>query len=161
MVKPNVIRKIRPARTYTYKELAIVTGRCEATIRAWAKDGMRVLMASAPHLILGSDARDYLTRRFKANPPKLKIGEVRCFTCQARKMLTFGLAEITPNDPKGWRMRGLCSACGGMCSRIIAERDIPFHAKKLGIEIAGGIQAYSSTTPPTQTFTSTEQNHDA
>lgn len=160
MVKPSFIRKIRPSKTYTYKELASVVCKSEATTRAWAKDGLRVLKATKPHLILGSDARAYLNKRFNTKGPKLKIGEAPCFTCKARRMLTVGLAEIRPNSPKGWRMFGLCSVCGAMCSRIIAERDIPFHAKKLGIEITAGIQAYSNKAPLTQTFTSKEQNYD-
>ena len=140
MVRAGVIRKIKMAKSYSYSELATITGRCEATVRGWAKDDMRVLTDCKPHLILGSDARAYLEKRFHTKRPKLKIGEARCFTCQEIRMLEIGLAEILPRHPSGQSLCGLCSVCGGMCSRWISERDMPFHAKKLGIDLNTGIQ---------------------
>lgn len=128
MVKASIIRKIRPAKSYTYAELARVVGKSEATVRNWARSGMTVLKAAKPHLILGSDARSYLTNRFHSKKPKLRIGEVRCFTCQTRRMLAWGMAQVLPNRPAGRRLVGLCEKCGGKCSRVIAERDIPLHA---------------------------------
>lgn len=141
MSRAGAIRKIKAAKSYTYAELARVTGKSEATVRIWGKDGMRVMVEGRPHLILGSDARAYLEARFLKSRTKLKIGEARCFHCSCRRMLEPEVAEIVPKRPTGWCLRGLCSHCGGLCSRWIAERDIPLHAKKLSIDLYSGIQA--------------------
>lgn len=151
MVKAGVIRKIKRAKNYTYAELARVTGKSEATIRNWSKDDMRVLKNGTPHIVLGSDARDYLLKKFHTNKSKLRIGQIRCFTCQAKKMLEIGVAEILPKTPSGWQLRGLCECCGNLGSRWVAERDIPLHAKKLDIEFNTESQAYSGSPFPIQT----------
>lgn len=140
MVKAGIIRKIRPAKAFTYAELATLTGKCEATIRQWEKDGMRALKTSKPHLIIGSDARDYLTKRFHPKRQKMAPGEVHCFKCKTRRQLETGLADIVPNTSKGWRLEGLCTVCEKLCSRIISESEIPLHAEKLGLEGMSGFK---------------------
>lgn len=141
MVRLSIIRKIRPSRSYAYSELANLIGKCEATVRSWVKDGMPALTSQKPHLILGSDARDYLTKRFHTKKHKLEIGQVRCFKCGDRRMLEQGLAEIVPNGPSGWRLEGLCSECGTLCSRIIKASERSLHAEILELEFNEEIQA--------------------
>jgi len=158
MVKAGVFCKIKKAKSYTISELANLTKKSEATVRKWTKDGMPILKDCKPHLIIGVDARVFLKKRYHATKRKLKIGEIRCFTCQDRKMLAFGMAEIVTREPSGWQLRGVCECCGSLGSRWIAERDIPLHAKKLGIENTAGIQAYSG--PPFSIQTSISEGQD-
>lgn len=134
MVKASLIKKIRQSRSYTYAELANLTGKCEATVRGWGKEGMHVLNEHKPHLVIGSDAKEFLNKRFHANKQNLAIGEVQCFTCRDRRSLEPGLAEFTRNGPNGWRLVGLCSVCGNICNRIVKKDEIPLHAEKLGVE---------------------------
>lgn len=150
MVKRGVIRKIKKAKSYTNAELARLTDKSEATVRKWAKDGLPTLQNCRPHLIIGEDARLFLEARYHGQKRKLKIGEIRCFTCQQRKMLAFGMAEIVIREPSGWQLRGTCACCGNLGSRWVAERDIQLHAKILGIEINAKIQAYSGAPFPIQ-----------
>ncbi len=148
MVRAGTIRKIRRSKTYSYAELAIATGRCEATVRGWVKRGMRVLDGSIPHLIIGSDARDFLTAQLRPKKPKMALGEVCCFKCKQRHVPKGDLAELLPNGPNGWRLAALCP-CGAMCSRIVAQGDLRGHAEKLGLQLGGVNQAYSITHSPT------------
>lgn len=147
MVRRGTIRKIKTSQSYTYAELARLVGKCQATVRGWASMGLPVLKCSKPHLILGSEARTYLTQRFHATKPKMQIGEVRCFTCQRRRPLEDGLAEIVPHSGKGWRLQGLCAECGGMCSRLIADHEVALHARKLSLETATGFKPMPSANP--------------
>jgi len=82
MVRAGIIRKIKNGKSYTSSELARLTGKSEATVRKWTKDGLAVMKDRKPHLIIGADARAFLRDRYHAKKRKLKIGEIRCFTCQ-------------------------------------------------------------------------------
>ena len=63
-------RRIKSHRSYTVNECAEGLGVHKNTLRAWIKDGLPVLSAGRPLLILGANLKAFLEERYaSANSP--------------------------------------------------------------------------------------------
>lgn len=115
---------VKASRSYDVIEAARVLGRTPSTIRHWIKDGLEVLAARKPYLILGQAIRDYIRAKSASRKTPLAQDELYCFSCKvARRPRKQAVTVIAQND-KTLRLSGACTSCGCTCSRIISASKV-------------------------------------
>ena len=123
MARPKASR-LKAHRSYTVEELAETLGKTEQTIRRWIKDGLPALIDRRPALVLGCDAKDYLTQRTKSKRQPLGTGELFCLSCKEPTQPAFDVAEYAPLSDSHGRISAFCTRCECPCPRIIRGSDI-------------------------------------
>lgn len=125
---------IKASLTYDISEAAAALGKSTATIRNWVKDGLPIMTACKPYLILGADLRTYLRAKLKASKTRLKPDELYCLSCrEGRKPL--GMAVVClPNTAKTSRLSGICDHCGTSASRLISKAKTEVFAQTFDFE---------------------------
>lgn len=125
MPRAGSTARVKSLHQYRVEEAAEAVGVTHQTIRAWIKQGLPVLTAKRPTLILGWALKDFLSQaRAKRHRP-LQVGEVFCLRCKEPRPLALGLAEYAPISERHGKMRALCSHCEGVCFRFVALADVP------------------------------------
>jgi len=137
MAKRINASRIKQNLTYTIAEAADVLDVSIATIRNWIKQGLPIETGQRPFLIYGVDLRDFIRNRKQARRYKLREGELGCFSCDASRLPLNALAVYTTLTTKTGRLSGVCSACGGKCSRIISNAKLPVFFSILKIHFNG------------------------
>ena len=138
MPKKTDPRRLRSSLTYTVLELANALDRNPGTIRGWIKQGLPVLNSSRPTLILGSDAKDFLTKRQNAAKRPLKDDELLCLTCHEPRRPFEGLVDLHSEVGKPSRIVGFCEACEGVCSRVVGKAQIAQLSKFFEVQFHQG-----------------------
>lgn len=136
-------RRINPSRikqslTYTIGEAAEELDVSVATIRNWIRKGLPIETGKRPYLIYGVDLREFIRQNSKARKYKLYDGELGCFSCNASRPPLNGVAAYAPLTVKTGRLSGVCSVCGGKCSRIISTAQLSEFSEILEIQINDG-----------------------
>lgn len=125
MTKRADPRRLRGAMNYTAAELALVLEVSVGTIRTWIKQGLRTLRNSRPTLILGSDAKEFLSDRKQSRRKPLEPDQVYCFTCKDARNFFDGMVQLDRPPGKPARIIGFCACCEGPCSRVVGAKQIP------------------------------------
>ena len=121
MARRPTYRAVRAARTYTIEEAAMTLGVTVGTIRNWVKDGMPIMKAQRPYLILGEALRDFLQDRSKGGKVVLELSQLYCLTCKAARVPMGMMVDAIPQTATTARLMGLCEVCGGTCNRMISR----------------------------------------
>lgn len=118
-------RKIKANRQYKYDEAAEALGVSVPTVRAWRAQGLRVLVAQKPHLIVGADLKAFLDNRRTVHKRVLGPDEVLCMSCKV-PVKPFGMMVdyVGVTTTRGW-LETLCGVCEGRCIRIVSAEDLP------------------------------------
>lgn len=119
---------VKASLTYEVGEAAAALGKSEATIRNWIKDGLPVMASKKPCLISGQVLRDYIRAKSKGAKTTLGPDQLYCLSCQEGCKPLSMAVEITPNNDKTDRLKGVCETCGGFASRIISKSKSPHFA---------------------------------
>lgn len=138
--RPNP-RAIRAARTYTIEEAASALGVTTGTIRAWVKDGLPLMRAQRPFLILGDALRTYLQSRAQAAKAPLREDQLYCLSCKAGRTPLGLMVDCMPQTAKTARLLGLCEVCGGTCNRMISRSRIEHFSGIFSLAIKEGQEA--------------------
>ncbi|WP_424991163.1 helix-turn-helix domain-containing protein [Fluviibacterium sp. S390] len=125
MAKRLKLRVLRSNRTYTIFELAQLLGVSVACVRSWARDGLPLLTAQRPYLILGSAARDYLQQREHRAKVPLQPNQLYCLSCRAARRPWGNMVDLIEQEGATARIMGLCAQCQTPCNRMIARARIP------------------------------------
>jgi hypothetical protein len=112
---------VKAALTYEVGEAAKALGKSPATIRNWIKDGLPVMASQKPCLISGAALRDFLRAKYRAAKSPLAPDELYCLSCRVGRNPVGFAVEVSPNTAKTTRLKGLCSQCGAVSSRIISN----------------------------------------
>ncbi|WP_105514068.1 helix-turn-helix domain-containing protein [Defluviimonas denitrificans] len=124
MAKRPSARRIRAARTYTIEEAAQALGVSTGTIRAWVRDGLPLMKARRPFLILGDALRQFLTARATGAKVALQPGQLYCFSCKVGREPMGRMVDCIPQTARTARLVGLCAHCGGTCNRMVSRTKI-------------------------------------
>jgi hypothetical protein len=125
MAKRSNPRAIKAARTYTMLEGADALGVSVGTVRGWIRQGLPVMKAQRPYLILGDALRYFLEhRRGKAKAP-LAPNQLYCLTCKQAQTPMGMMVDCLPQTTKTARLVGLCAVCNGICNRMVSRTDLP------------------------------------
>ena len=111
---------VKASRTYDVLEAARALGRTPATIRHWIKDGLEVLAARKPYLILGQSIRDYIRAKSASRKKPLSQDEIYCLSCRAGRRPLDMAVTLHAQTRKTCRINGICDTCGAPMSRIIS-----------------------------------------
>lgn len=118
-------RGLSKDRTYTLKMAARTIGSSEATIRKYAKQGLRVIRDSRPYLVRGADLIEFLQKREAANRNEMAGGQFFCMTCKAPRSAVQASITFEAYSALTGRLSGLCGACGGKVGRFCKASDAP------------------------------------
>lgn len=133
MAKRVSARRIKKHRLYTYEEAAEALGVTPQTVRSWRGDGLPVLTAKIPHLIMGHALKEFVAQRtIKAKQP-LADDEVFCLRCKAPRKPYGMMADYVSMADQSGRLEALCEVCEGRCIRMVRAADIPRLSKNLEI----------------------------
>ena len=118
-------RRIKSDRTYDYREAAEAVEVTVQTIRAWRKQGLRVMTDKRPFLVLGADLKAFIRESKQARKTPLSIGRFYCMSCKGPRAPAYDIADYEPKSATHGRLTAFCAACGGSCSRIVRRSDLP------------------------------------
>ena len=114
----NNIRRIKAKRSYSFKEIGEVLNIHTGTAQGWRKQGLAVIdETSKPYLVIGSDLKEFISKRVSKRKCILRAGEFYCMTCKmARRSLLDRLCiEITGKKlgktTKQAFIKGVCEIC--------------------------------------------------
>ncbi len=121
MAKRADPRRLRAAQTYTVPELARALGSSTGSVRNWIRKGLPALTSRRPTLILGSDAKEFLTNRKQAKKCVLRPDEVYCLKCKGPRKFFDNMVQLEQVPGKPFRIIGFCATCEGVASRVVGE----------------------------------------
>ena len=131
-------RRLRSSLTYTVLELADALDRRPGTVRGWIKQGLPILNSSRPILILGRDAKDFLTARRRAAKRPLNDDQLFCLICKQPRRPFEGLVDLHRETGKPSRIVGFCEECEGVCSRVVSKAQIARLSENFNISFDKG-----------------------
>ncbi|MCV2872722.1 helix-turn-helix domain-containing protein [Defluviimonas sp. WL0050] len=114
---------MRSAQTYTVPELARTLGVTGA-VRGWIRQGLPALNTQRPTLIMGSEAKEFLTERRQAKKRPLHPDEVYCLSCKAPRKFFENMVQLEQLPGKPVRITGFCAICEGSASRVVGAAQI-------------------------------------
>ena len=129
------IRDILSHLNYSIEQAAETTGVSQQTIRRWCQEGLPVMTAKRPHLIIGADLKEFIKERRRPKTGVTPVGHFRCMTCKAVGPPAIAVADYAALSDKHGMLHSLCGACEGATTRIISRADLTVWAETL--EIAG------------------------
>lgn len=131
-------KRIKQNLTYTIAEASEELDVSVATIRNWIKQGLPIEKGQRPFLVYGVDLREFIRSKSIARKYKLADGELGCFACKASRPPLEGVATHSPVTAKTGRLAGICSVCGGKCSRIVSNTQLSEFSNLLEIHFNDG-----------------------
>ena len=124
MAKRADPRRLRSAQTYTVPELARALGVSTGTVRGWIRRGLPALTTQRPTLIVGSEAKDFLTERRQAKKRALLSDQVFCMYCKEPRQFLENMVQLEQVPGKPARITGFCATCEGSVSRVVGAAQI-------------------------------------
>ena len=114
----NNIRRIKAKRSYSFKEIGEVLNVHTGTAQRWRKQGLTVIdEISKPYLVIGSELKEFISKRVSKRKCILRAGEFYCTTCKMgrRSLLDKLYIEITDKKlgkiTKQTFIKGVCEIC--------------------------------------------------
>lgn len=121
--RPNP-RAIKVARCYTIPEGADALGVAVGTVRGWIRQGLPVMTAQRPYLILGDALRNFLEDRRVRATALLEADQLQCLTCKQGQRPYGMMVDCIPQTAKTARLVGLCEVCGHTCNRMVSRANL-------------------------------------
>lgn len=121
MAKRYRTQKIRIHQTYEVWEVAEVLGATSQTVRKWMANGLSVLNAKRPALILGIELKSYLDTKQAKAKQRMALGECMCMSCRCPRMPYGMMVDYIPMTTTTGRIEALCDECGAVCMRFISH----------------------------------------
>lgn len=116
---------LRPAQSYSPKEIAIALDVAETTVRVWIRERKLPAMTKGnPHLVLGSDVVAFLEKKRNKKPP-LTDDQFRCMCCRTARKALGGMADFKATSTHLGHLSALCEVCETTMSKGAAVRDLP------------------------------------
>jgi hypothetical protein len=114
MAKIN-IKLISAHMSYTILELSGQMRVNPKTVRRWIDDGLKIIPGSENRiLVMGCDAKNFLSAKRLKRKIKLNRNQFRCFRCRAARYAKRGSITIVGNQKKA-----ICRVCNGKMCRTI------------------------------------------
>jgi len=134
MALPNPFH-VKIHRNYTIEDIAALFQLHKNTVRSWVKQGLPVIDSNRPMLILGSDLREYLQSKRKANKTPCKLNELYCVSCKAQKEPALNMTEFKAINEQTGRLIGLCPTCDSVMNKFISQSKLSAIQAKLEVTI--------------------------
>lgn len=129
---------VKAALTYDVNEAAAALGKTPATIRNWVKGGLPIMSSRKPYLISGAAIREYLRAKYKAAKRPLGSEEFFCPSCRNGQKPLDMAATLSPMTARTSLLKGICSQCGGICTRMVSNAKVADFARTFTIKEEAG-----------------------
>jgi excisionase family DNA binding protein len=127
-------RRIKGKYSYTIEEAARALSLHRNTVRNWVRrGGLAAMTGSRPHLILGAVLIEFLKARRLRAKRKCGLGELYCLKCRAPRQPVAELIEHRPMASDRSRIVAICSTCGRLMQRFVANRNLEASLRELGV----------------------------
>ena len=127
------VRDIQGHLSYSIDEAAEKAGVTKQTIRRWCSEGLPVMMAKRPYLIIGADLKEFIKERRRSKSGSTPVGHFRCMTCKAIGPPVIPIADYFPLSKKHGILHALCGQCEGATTRIVSNADLTVWAATMEI----------------------------
>lgn len=138
--RPNR-RAIKGVRSYTVPEAASALGVTVGTVRNWIRNGLPVLNAKRPTLILGAVLREYVDQQRTKHKVALAPDQLYCLTCKMPRTPYGLMLDYIPRNERTGRLTGLCEVCGGTCNRIASRASLARLSAIFDVAVRGASEA--------------------
>lgn len=118
-------RNVRPRKhfVYTVDDLMTLYGVARNTVSNWVKEGLNPSDGTTPYMFNGSEVKRFHDARRLTSEAALRLGEFKCLACKSRMFPDpKSLARFLPGHARV-SLRGTCSSCGKVVSKIVNETD--------------------------------------
>ena len=119
------LRLAKIHRNSTIEEVARLFGVHRQTVRNWIKGGLPALTKRKPHLILGSELRQFLINRRQASKRRCAPGELYCLRCREPRRPAGDMLDYLPRTIVSGNLRGIRPVCSALihCNVALAKVD--------------------------------------
>ena len=128
-------RRIKSLRSYTFEEAARDLGVHRNTVRHWVKAGLPVINDKRPHLIIGGDLAEFLTRRREARRRPCQQGQMYCLKCRKPQDPAGRMADFVASSPTAGALVGICPTCSRLMYRRVSVARLSEAAGALDVQI--------------------------
>ena len=142
---PNLV-KIH--RNYTVEEVANLFSVHKNTVRLWVKDGLAINDDKRPMLILGSNLKQYLQSKRKANKRKCLPYEIYCVRCRLPQLSAENMVDYEPINCSMGRLIGLCPSCNGIINKYFNIAKLEQIQGKLDITLPKALKHINESIKP-------------
>lgn len=118
---PNRVKIHRP---YLVEEIASLLDVSLATVRRWLRAGLKAIDARRPLLIQGKELRRFARWWRSRHKRRCEPGQMYCLRCRVPRWPLQGEAELVAQNEICGQLRGACSVCGSLMSRLVAYRSL-------------------------------------
>lgn len=118
--KRKDMRRIKSARLYRIKELALSIGVSKATVRRWIRHGLPSLSTGPNRLIEGEKAKAWLKQRQAQRKKKCGHKQMYCMKCKLPRSPRYRSVGMQPQGPKRFAVSARCAVCGTKMFRIFS-----------------------------------------
>ncbi len=118
---------IKLRHTYLLEEIALKQKVHIRTVRAWIKEGLKIVEGLYPYLVLGYDLKNFLKAKRTRRKCKLNHDEFWCVKCRTARKSLENKVEIKysgmtiGNNLKEFVIQGKCEICGTKLNRFSNE----------------------------------------
>lgn len=133
----HAIGSIRPTSTYSVTEIRALLRVHENTVRAWIRDGLKVLDDIYPAVVHGTALREFLRALKDRQKRTCAANELYCFGCHAPREPAAGSIRFVARNSKQLMITAECVECGTGLNRVgsvsrLAEYEAAFAQPEQG-----------------------------
>ena len=137
MPKQARLTGIKSLRSYTIAEAAQAAGVTARTIRAWSRNGLRLMDSERPVLIRGDDLIDHIKAQRKNGKVNTGPGEFYCLACRAARKPAGNMTDCTVNSHRATLM-ALCNTCETAMFKPVSKARLPGLERIMDLTIKEG-----------------------
>ena len=119
------INLIKQTLSYSVIEIAELFNLHKRTVQTWLQEGLPKIDNKRPFLVLGSELKEFISRKQKKRKKKCKQDEFYCCKCREVRQSRNNLVSIKILNEKSGLIKGICNQCNTKINKI-------FPIKKLG-----------------------------
>jgi hypothetical protein len=134
MPKQARLTGIKSLKCYTITEAAHAAGVTPRTIRAWSRNGLRLMDSCRPVLIRGDDLLNHMKAQRQNRKAKTGPGEFYCLSCKAARKPAGNMADCTITGHRATLM-ALCNSCETAMFKPVSKARLPALARILDLTI--------------------------
>ena len=128
-------RRIKIHRSYTVEQLAQVLSCHKNSIWLWLKHGLEPLGdGKRPIMIQGAVARRFLEAKKRSKKRRCRADELYCLRCREPRVPAAREALYAPSPGRAGLLRAICSECGTVMFKRVAESDLSALRQNLNVK---------------------------
>ena len=146
-------------RSYSVEEIAQLFRVHKNTVRAWLRQGLKVIDCQRPTVVRGEEVRRFLIeRRVRAKRPT-GPGRIYCLPCREPKVPAGNMAECRVTSGSAGTLCGICPDCDRLIYRRVNPQKLDALRGQLDLTITRAGPRIEETSNPNVNCDSGEGNN--